>query len=197
MPSSEQRRYSGQWLCGRFWYQRSAVRIRLFAFYLPIVNFIGTPKIKKKEAKMAQLDKPLNQSRVLRMQWIPWLYFRTVLPEMEKASGDVGLLFKVFESRRDTLKTKYGRFCLNKPKSEYIIQEHIDYFTVSFFPSNVLIFKNGPSLVSFFVYFRSFHANNTNFYNKSMWKNVQMSIQYTELGFESTTLRTWVVTHNH
>ena len=33
------------------------------------------------------------------------------------------------------------------------------------------------------------------FYNKSMWKNVQIFIQYTVPGFEPTTLWTWVVTH--
>jgi hypothetical protein len=50
---------------------------------------------------------------------------------MEKVSCDVNLLLDIFASRRDSLKTKYGRFCLNKPKSEYIISEHSDYFTVS------------------------------------------------------------------
>ena len=35
------------------------------------------------------------------------------------------------------------------------------------------------------------------FYNKSMWKNAQMSIQYIAQGFELTTFQTWVVTHNH
>ena len=35
-----------------------------------------------------------------------------------------------------------------------------------------------------------------NFYNKSMWKNAQMSIQYAAPGFEPTTFFTWAVTHN-
>ncbi len=51
---------------------------------------------------------------------------------MEKASSDITILVDLFSTRRDSLKTKYGRFCLNKPKSEYIISEHSEYFTVSY-----------------------------------------------------------------
>ena len=61
------------------------------------------------------------------------LGFRTILPEIEKVSSDVNILLDLFTSRQDSLKTKYGRFCLNKPKSEYIISEHADYFTVRTF----------------------------------------------------------------
>ena len=55
---------------------------------------------------------------------------------MEKAVSDVSILQDLFSTRQDSLKTKYGRFCLNKPKSEYIITEHSEYFTVSF---NILL----------------------------------------------------------
>ena len=49
----------------------------------------------------------------------------------------------------------------------------------------------------FFVYFRCFQTNiKYNFYNKSMWKNVN-SIQYTAPGFEPTTSQSWVISHNH
>ncbi len=41
------------------------------------------------------------------------------------------MLRNVFESKRDILKQKYGKFCLNKPKSEFIISQHNDkYFAV-------------------------------------------------------------------
>jgi hypothetical protein len=49
---------------------------------------------------------------------------------MEKTSTDLKVLQELFSTRRDSLKTKYGRFCLNKPKSEYIITEQAEYFTV-------------------------------------------------------------------
>ena len=46
----------------------------------------------------------------------------------------------------------------------------------------------------FFVYFQSFQSNIKFFYNKYMWK---MSIQYMVPGFEPTTFRMWVSSHNH
>ena len=58
-----------------------------------------------------------------------------------------------------------------------------------------LFLKEWANPGPFFVYFRSFQTNNTIFYNKSMWKNVQLSIQYTVPGFEPT-FWTRVVTHN-
>ena len=42
--------------------------------------------------------------------------------------------------------------------------------------------------------FSVFSSKQDNSFNKSMRK---MSIQYTALGFEPITSRTWVVTHNH
>ena len=48
-----------------------------------------------------------------------------------------------------------------------------------------------------FCFFLIFSNKQYNFYNKSMWKNVQVSNQYMAPGFEPTTLETWVVTHNH
>ena len=46
----------------------------------------------------------------------------------------------------------------------------------------------------FFVYFRSFQANIITIFTKI---NVKMSIQYTVLGIEPTTFRTWASSHNH
>jgi len=54
------------------------------------------------------------------------------LPEIEKCVEDPSHLQHLFQSKKDLLKKKYGRFCLNKPKSEYIISQHNDkYFAVS------------------------------------------------------------------
>ncbi len=56
-----------------------------------------------------------------------------MLPEIERAVEQVDprMLRELFESRKDFMKRKYGRFCLNKPKSEYIISQHNDkYFAV-------------------------------------------------------------------
>ena len=57
----------------------------------------------------------------------------------------------------------------------------------------LLVFKKmGQS--SLFHLFSVFLNKHYNFYNKYMWK---MSIQYTVPGFEPTTFRTWVSSHNH
>ena len=48
-----------------------------------------------------------------------------------------------------------------------------------------------------FCLFSVFSIKQYNFYNRSIWKNVQVTIQYTAPGFEPTTLLTWIVTHNH
>ena len=54
------------------------------------------------------------------------------MPEIEKCVDDPSVLCSLFEAKRDLLKKKYGRYCLNKPKSEYIISQHNDkYFAVS------------------------------------------------------------------
>ena len=55
-------------------------------------------------------------------------------------------------------------------------------------------FLNGPIPASFMVYFCIFMQTSLQLYKKYMWK---MSIQYMVLGFESTTFRTWVSSHNH
>ncbi|TRY61773.1 hypothetical protein TCAL_08466 [Tigriopus californicus] len=58
-------------------------------------------------------------------------HVRSILPEIEKCVDDPGRLAYLFESKRDIMKMKYGRYCLNKPKSEYIITQHNDkYFAV-------------------------------------------------------------------
>ena len=59
------------------------------------------------------------------------IYFRTILPELEKCQSDPRRLKSMFEQRRVRFKTVYGKFCLNNPKSEYIINNHEKYFTVS------------------------------------------------------------------
>ena len=62
---------------------------------------------------------------------MPFPLIRSVYPELEKAVADPRLLRTFFESRGNMFKKKYGRFCLNKPKSEYIISQHNDkYFAV-------------------------------------------------------------------
>ena len=54
-----------------------------------------------------------------------------MLPEIEKAQEDPKRLKRLFKNKKDFMKTKYGRYCLNKPKSEFIISQHNDkYFAV-------------------------------------------------------------------
>ena len=61
-----------------------------------------------------------------------WFNSRTILPEVEKCQEDPKRLKSMFDSRRVRFKTVYGKFCLNNPKSEYIINNHEKYFTVSY-----------------------------------------------------------------
>ena len=49
--------------------------------------------------------------------------------------------------------------------------------------------SNGSQMGLFFIYFWSFSNRHYNFYNELMWKMV--------LGFETTTFRLWVSSHNH
>ena len=60
----------------------------------------------------------------------------------------------------------------------------------------IAIFKKMAQPQPLFHLFSVFSNKQHNSY-KSMWKNVQMSIQNTALWFEPTTLFTWVVSHNH
>lgn len=64
------------------------------------------------------------------------LIFRSILPELEKCLDDLPNLSKLFVKRKDDMKEKYGKFCINKPKSEYIINEYDAYFNVSIVPSS-------------------------------------------------------------
>ena len=48
-----------------------------------------------------------------------------------------------------------------------------------------------------FRLFSVFSNKRYNFYNKSMWKNVQTSKQYMSQGFEPMTFWIWNVTLNH
>ena len=74
--------------------------------------------------------------------------------------------------------------------NENMLQQVITFLTMHSFKK-----WSNPGL--FFIYFRSFsNKHQYNFYNKSMWKNVN-SIQYTVPGFEPTTSRSWVISHNH
>ena len=59
----------------------------------------------------------------------------------------------------------------------------------------LLLFLNGPSTASSSFIF-IFSSKNYNSYNKYVWKNV-MTVQYLVSGFEPTTFRTCVSSHNH
>ena len=49
---------------------------------------------------------------------------------MEKSISNPKSLRALFGNRRDRFKVVYGKFCLNNPKSEYIISEFEKYFAV-------------------------------------------------------------------
>ena len=59
-----------------------------------------------------------------------------------------------------------------------------------------IYFLNGPTTASFSFIFSLFKQT-IQFLQQINVKNVQISIQYTALGFKPTTFQTWVVTHYH
>ena len=53
----------------------------------------------------------------------------------------------------------------------------------------IIFLKMGQPWPLFFIF--GLFKQTIQFFNKSMWKNVRMSIQYTALGFEPTTFQRW------
>ena len=58
-------------------------------------------------------------------------FHERILPDIEKCPGDPTILPKIFTRNKDAMKRRYGLFCINKPKSDYIQSEFEDYFSVS------------------------------------------------------------------
>lgn len=58
-----------------------------------------------------------------------------ILPELRKIKTveDVHHLQDVFRKRKDTMKEKYGKFCINLSMAQYIFNEFQHYLNVSFF----------------------------------------------------------------
>ncbi len=55
-----------------------------------------------------------------------------MLPGLGQVSDhNVRVIRDLFVRRENDLKTRYGKFCINKPKSEYIMNEFSAYFSVS------------------------------------------------------------------
>ena len=56
---------------------------------------------------------------------------RIILPELEKSLDDTDVITKLFKRRKDDMKVKYGKFCINQPKAEFILTEFDAFFNVS------------------------------------------------------------------
>jgi hypothetical protein len=56
--------------------------------------------------------------------------YRTILPAFEKCLDDVKRLETVFAEKKDHLKVRYGKYCMNHPKVGYILNEFDVYFNV-------------------------------------------------------------------
>ena len=56
--------------------------------------------------------------------------YRTILPAFEKCLDDVKSLETVFTEKKDHLKVRYGKYCMNHPKVGYILNEFDVYFNV-------------------------------------------------------------------
>ena len=58
-----------------------------------------------------------------------------MLPELEKSLGSldtIKVLSILFTKRKDDMKVKYGKFCINQPKAEFIMSEYEEFFSVSY-----------------------------------------------------------------
>ena len=79
---------------------------------------------------------------------------------------------------------------------DFYAVSHAATTSLSFAPtgiSTIKSFLNGPSR-SLFVNFWSFSNKHYKFYDKLAWK---MCTQYTEMGFEPTSFRSWVSSRNN
>ena len=56
--------------------------------------------------------------------------YRTILPAFEKCLDDVKRLETVFTEKKDHLKVRYGKYCMNHPKVGYILNDFDVYFNV-------------------------------------------------------------------
>ena len=75
-----------------------------------------------------------------------------ILPDIEKCVEEPSQLPKIFSRHKDAMKKRYGMFCINKPKSDYIQSEYEDFFSVSAASKTKLnIFSPHCSKSSFFV----------------------------------------------
>ena len=54
-----------------------------------------------------------------------------MLPSFEKCLDDPKYLATIFRTKKDHLKVKYGKYCMNYPKVGYIMNEFEEYFNVS------------------------------------------------------------------
>ena len=59
-----------------------------------------------------------------------FFFYRTILPAFEKCLDDVKRLETVFAEKKDHLKVRYGKYCMNHPKVGYILNEFDVYFNV-------------------------------------------------------------------
>ena len=75
-------------------------------------------------------------------------YFRFILPVLDNSDRnwrhklvnneiispeDLEPLVKLFQDYGKKMKEKYGKYCINRPLSEYIISEFEDYFNVNIY----------------------------------------------------------------
>ena len=54
-----------------------------------------------------------------------------MLPELEKSLDTIKVISTLFTKRKDDMKVKYGKFCINQPKAEFILTEFDAFFNVS------------------------------------------------------------------
>ena len=149
----------------------------LFGFFDLILLFVGQICYVNCETEnkrnLLKMDRPSHASFCL------FSFFSTILQKICRLQQD---------SNSDRRSRRWARGSLDHHQGP-----KIDLRT-SIIHGLFIFLKKWANAGLFFVYFWSFQTNN-NFFATNQCEN--MSIQYTALGFEPMTFRTWVITHNH
>ena len=73
-------------------------------------------------------------------------FCRIMLPELEKSLDDINVIANLFIRRKEDMKVKYGKFCINQPKAEFVMAQFEEFFNVS-----LLLFTYSPAQFQFYT----------------------------------------------